>query len=101
MEIFNLNKFTIDEDFVHAGAGGGFGVFLVETLAAAENGREEPEGFVLREELAELLSDRFGRLGNDGFAGLRAVLHADLGVEEAEEVEDLGDGADGGFSAAA
>ena len=101
LEIFGFNEFAIDEDFIHARAGGGFGVFLVEAFAAAEDGGEEAEGFVFGEELAELLSDRFGRLGNDGFAGLRAMLHADFGVEEAEEVEDLGDGADGGFTAAA
>jgi hypothetical protein len=57
--------------------------------------------FVLFEELAELVADCFGGLGDDGFARLRAVLDAELGVEEAEKVIDFGDGADGGFSAAA
>ena len=87
LEIFGFDEFAIDEDFIHLGAGGGLGVFLVEAFAAAENGGEETKGFVFGEELAELLADRFGCLGDDGFAGLGAMLHADFGVEEAEEVE--------------
>ena len=101
MEVFSVDEFAINEHFFEAGLFSSEGVFLVEAFAAAENGGEETKGFVFGEELAELLADRFGCLGDDGFAGLWAMLHANFGVEEAEEVEDLGDGADGGFSAAA
>ena len=101
LEICGFDEFAIDEDFIHLGAGGSLGVFPVEAFAAAENGGEETKGFVFGEKLAELLADRFGCLGDDGFTGLWAMLHADFGVEEAEEVEDLGDSADGGFAAAA
>jgi hypothetical protein len=44
----------------------------------------------------DAVDDVAGGLSADGFAGIRAVLLAGVGVEQSEEVEDLGGGGDGG-----
>ena len=52
-------------------------------------------------ESEDALDDLLGGLAGDGAAAVGAVRRADGGVEQAEVVVDLGDGADGGARAAA
>ena len=69
-------------------------------LAAAHDGRVDGDALAGGEG-EDALDDLLGGLAGDGAAALRAVGHADRGVEQAEVVVDLGDGADGGAGAAA
>ena len=73
---------------------------LVLALLAAHHRGEDEEARPLRqgEDAGE---DLLARLGGDGPAAVGAVALADAGVEDAEIVVDLGDGADGGARVAA
>ncbi len=67
---------------------------LVLALLAADDRGEDQEARPLRqgEDAGE---DLLARLGGDRPAALRAVALADAGVQDAQVVVDLGDGADG------
>ena len=67
---------------------------LVLALAAAHDRREHLEARALLE-LEHAVDDLLRRLAGDDPAAVRAVRHADAGVEQAQVVVDLGDGADG------
>ena len=73
---------------------------LVFALLAADHRSEDEEARAFRqgEDAAE---DLLARLGGDRPAAVRAVALADAGVEDAEVIVDLGDGADGGARIAA
>ena len=69
-------------------------------LAAAHDGRHHRDALA-GAELQDALDDLLGGLAGDGPAAIGAVRRADGGVEQAQVVVDLGDGADGGARAAA
>ncbi len=69
-------------------------------LAAADDGRHDSDALAPAE-IENALSDLFGGLAGDGPAAVGAMGCADRGVEQAQVVVDLGDGADGGAWAAA
>ncbi len=74
----------------------------VEPLAAADEWGEDAHGAAFLRCLgAEAGDNGRGALFLDGVAGVGRVLAADLRVEEAQEMPDLGDGGDGRFAAAA
>ena len=101
LEVYGLDDFSINKHFLEASLFGCEGVFLVEAFSGLKDGGEEFDFLVFLEELAELVADGFGRLRDDSFSGLRAMLDAEFRVKEAEEVIDLSDRSNGGFSAAA
>ena len=70
------------------------------TLAASDDGRHDRDALA-GAELQDALDDLLGGLAGDGAAAVGAVRRADRGVEQAQVVVDLGDGADGGAWAAA
>ena len=67
---------------------------VVLALAAPHDGREhlEPQAVV---HVEDAVDDLLGRLALQPRAVVRAVLHADAGVQQAQVVVDLGDRADG------
>ena len=67
----------------------------VLTLAPAHHGSDDAEARA-RLELADVVDDLLHALPRDGPPAVGAVRVADAGVEQAEVVVDLGDGADGG-----
>ncbi len=69
-------------------------------LAASDDGRHDGDALA-GAELQNALDDLVGGLAGDGPAAVGAVGRADRGVEQAQVVVDLGDGADGGAGAAA
>ncbi len=69
-------------------------------LAAAHDGRHHGDALA-RAEFENALHDLIGGLAGDGPAAVGAVGRAHRGVEQAQVVVDLGDGADGGAGAAA
>jgi hypothetical protein len=69
-------------------------------FAAADDGGHDGDALA-HAELEDALDDLFGGLAGDGAAAVGAVGRADRGVEQAQVVVDLGDGADGGAGAAA
>ncbi len=69
-------------------------------LAAAHDGRHDGDAFA-GAELQDALHDLLGGLARDGPAAVGAVRRAHGGVEQAQVVVDLGDGADGRSRAAA
>ena len=82
-----------------------FGDGLVVAFAAADERGAEIK--VLRlfrlgrgKDLVEQLAELGGREWRDGPAGLGMVLHAELGVEQAQVLRDLGDRGDGGLAGA-
>ena len=68
---------------------------LVFALAVGDDGGEQDQAGVFGL-VEQLLDDLLRRGGADRLAALGAVLDADAGVEDAQVVVDLGDGADGG-----
>ena len=95
---------SLDHLAVDAGAEAllveGFELFAELAFAAADDGGEDGDAFA-GSEGDDALDDLVGGLARDGAAAVGAVRLADGGVEEAEVVVDLGDGADGGAGAAA
>ena len=75
-------------------------IFLVFALAAADHRRHHHEA-IFGFQREHVLQDLLGGLARDFVAADRAMRHADGGVEEAQVVVNLGDGADGGARAAA
>ncbi len=69
-------------------------------FAAADDGRHDGDAFAFAE-LEDTLDDLVGGLAGDGAAAVGAVGRADGGVEQAQVVVDLGDGADSGAGTAA
>ena len=69
-------------------------------LAAANDGGHDGDALALAQ-LKNALDDLLGGLAGDGAAAVGAVRRADGGIEQAQVVVDLGDGADGGARAAA
>ena len=69
-------------------------------FAAAHDGRHDGDALTVAE-LKDALDDLFGGLAGDGPAAVGAMRRADRGIEQAQVVVDLGDGADGGAGAAA
>ncbi len=69
-------------------------------LAAADDRREDSKPFPGRKS-KDALDDLLGGLAGDRTAAVGAVRRADGGVEQAEVVVDLRDGADGGTGTAA
>ncbi len=69
-------------------------------FAAADDGRHDGDAFAVAK-LQDALDDLVGGLAGDGSAAVGAVGRAHRGVEQAQVVVDLGDGADGGAGAAA
>ena len=95
-----LDQLPVDQQRVEVVPHGPFGDFLVVTLPGFDQRGEDLDWSGLRGG-----ADLIGHLGEGGgghgdLAG-GAVLGAELGVEEAEEVVDFGDGGDGGFAASA
>ncbi len=78
----------------------GFELFAELAFAAADDGGVDGDALAGGEG-GDALDDLLGGLAGDGAAAVGAVGLADGGVEEAEVVVDLGDGADGGAGAAA
>ena len=81
-------------------------VELVEQIfelafAAADDGRHDGDALAACPAARMRCDDLLGGLAGDGAAAVGAVGRADGGVEQAEVVVDLGDGADGGAGAAA
>ena len=70
------------------------------TLAASDDGSHDGDALAIAE-LQDALDDLLRGLAGDGPAAVGAVRGADGGIEQAEVVVDLGDGADGGAGAAA
>ena len=70
------------------------------TLAASDDGSHDGDALA-GAQLQDALDDLLGGLAGDGAAAVGAVGRADRGIEQAEVVVDLGDGADGGAWAAA
>ncbi len=77
----------------------GFELFAELALAAADDGGVDGDAFAGGEG-GDSFDDLFGGLAGDGAAAVWAMRLAYGGVEEAEIVVDLGDGADGGAGAA-
>ena len=100
LEAFDVFPLHVDEEAGVAVAAGPIGDFGVEAFAAADDGGEDGDG-AFGEVLADCFGDGLLGLRDDGDAGLRAVLDAEFGEEEAEEVVDLGDRGDGGLAPAA
>ncbi len=73
---------------------------LVLALLPADHRRQDQEARPFRQG-EDAGDDLLARLGGDGPAALGAVPLADAGVEDAQIVVDLGDGADGGARIAA
>ncbi len=69
-------------------------------LAAAHDGRHHGDALAAAQ-FEDALDDLFGGLAGDGPAAVGAVRRANRGVEQAQVVVDLGDGAHGGARAAA
>ena len=78
-------------------------LLLEDALARAHDGREERDAPARRprEGARHRLGDHFGRLRGDGDAAVRAVLNAELHVDEAQEVVELRHRRDGRAHAAA
>ena len=74
--------------------------FLELALAPANDGRHDHHP-VLGLQVHHPLHDLVGRLARDSASTLRTMRHADGGIQQAQVVVDLGDGADGGTRAAA
>jgi hypothetical protein len=98
-EFVGFDPFAVDAqegDGVACGPAGDFGVVA---FAGLDEGGEELECFFAGE-----AGDGGGNVGfglaDGGFAGVGVVLGAAFGPEEAHEVVDFGDGADGAFAAA-
>ena len=96
LEIAVLAEF--DQVAVDDGASEALGVEVVEqrvvgALAAVHHRRQHLEPSA-RLELHDAVDDLLGCLPSDRCAVVGAVRHADAGVEEAQVVVDLGDGAD-------
>ena len=72
---------------------------VVGALAATHHRRKDLEPGAVGH-LQYPVHDLLRGLSNEAFAGLRIVRHADPGVEQAQVVVDLGDGADGGTGVA-
>ena len=70
------------------------------TFATADDGGHDGDAFAFAE-FKDSLNDLVGGLTGDGATAVGAMGRADGGVEEAEVIVDLGDGADGGTRAAA
>ena len=93
-----FDQLPVDQQGVEVVPHGPFGDFLVVTLPGFDQRGEDLDRPRLRGG-----TDFVGHLGEGGggngdLAG-GAILGAELGVEEAEEVVDFGDGGDGGFAA--
>ena len=73
---------------------------LVFALLAADDRGQDQEARAFRQG-QDAGDDLLARLGGDGSAALRTVALADAGVEDAQIIVDLGDGADGGARIAA
>ena len=93
-------KFAIHAQVGVAARARPFGQFGVNAFAAHHQRGHQADGLapVAGEQLR---GDAFGRLRLHGRAVVHAVLHAQLHVEQAQKVPDLGDGAHGGFAPAA
>ena len=77
----------------------GFELFAELAFAAADDGGVDGDALAGGEG-GDALDDLLGGLAGDGAVAVGAVGLADGGVEQAEVVVDLGDGADGGAGAA-
>lgn len=88
----------VDEEGIVAVFDRPLGDFGVVAFAAFDEGGEELEGGVFLEPGAEAFFHVGAGLAFYGLAA--AVAGAELGVEEADEVPDFGDGGDGGFASA-
>ncbi len=92
--VFEIHQFAID-----AGAGEAvlyelLHFFLEFAFAAASDGRHDHDPVIGRER-HDTLHDLVGGLAGDGLAAIRAMGHADRGIEQAQIIVNLGDGADG------
>ena len=93
-ELVDVDRLAVDARPHVALAGQVFEQRVVLALAAAHDGRQhlEPQAVV---HVEDAVDDLLRRLALQPRAVVRAVLDADPGVEQAEVVVDLGDGADG------
>ena len=74
-----------------------FEFLAISAFAATHDGREDHDAIVGLAQLAveDRLDDLFAGLASDGLAAIRAMRHANRGVDDAKVIVDFGDGADG------
>ncbi len=100
LELGRLDPFLVDPQGGIALLGGPLGDLGVEALARFDERCEEGELACFFQMVAEPRRHLGGGLADGGLAGLGIVGGAELGVEEAEELVDLGDGGDSALAAA-
>ena len=98
-ELLGGQKVAVDAQVRVAAPPGPFRQVGVDALARAHQGREQADVLAAKA-LEQLRGDAVGRLRLHRSAVVQAVLHTQLDVEQAQEMPDLGGGADGGLAPA-
>lgn len=91
-------KLSIDTDANETVLGKLFEFLAISTFAAADDRREDHDAVIRLTKFAmkDGLDNLFGGLAGDGLAAIGTMRNADGGVDDAEVVVNLGDGANRG-----